>query len=766
MIGSVTAEHSMMTALLSKWMRRLTWSRLRRLTPVRKVISTGAGVICLILIVTGSVAVRRYHAELADAARELRTLDLLLATDTGRSLQSVSLLLEAVAEQLPRTGPEASASLAQQEGSETMHQLLRVRAAGLPQLDAVSIVAADGRLVNFSRTWPVPNIRLDDRDYFRFLRDHPVETPYLTELVINRGSGTPTIYIAKRLSGRDGSFQGLLLGAIELSYFERLYASLNLEPGNSIALWRDNAELLSSYPNVGAGQRAAPDDVRSPDAMEFGVPGVSEKTWGFGGRMAPLSLVASQAVDGFPLRMNIGRSEVVILKDWRREVFAISSFVLVAIVCILAMMWALVRRFRAYEAVAAAAGERERAILARQEVEEALRQAQKMEAIGQLTGGVAHDFNNLLTVIGSSVELLRRGNLSEERSSRYVEAIADASQRAAKLTGQLLAFARRQALKPETFDVAANVAGVGQMIDRLTGSRIEVITDLPGNPCHVHADTNQFDTAIVNLAVNARDAMPDGGRLSIAVRRVSDLPATATSPRRPGTFVSVAVSDTGLGIAPELCDRVFEPFFTTKGVGQGTGLGLSQVIGFARQSGGDVSLTSTLGGGSTFTLYLPLVAAETPLSRPKMDFAIVANGSGARILVVDDDAQVARLTAQLMRELKYFSVTVGSAGEALDLLEQDSGGFDLVFSDVVMPGMDGIALARRMGELYPELPILLATGYSADLAENGTSEFPLLRKPFGIEDLARALHEALDRHFPADPGCAKTLDVATGMQLG
>ncbi len=241
------------------------------------------------------------------------------------------------------------------------------------------------------------------------------------------------------------------------------------------------------------------------------------------------------------------------------------------------------------------------------EAEEALKHGQRLEALGQLTGGVAHDFNNLLTVIRSSVDLLRRPDLPEERRMRYVDAISDTVTRATKLTAQLLAFARRQALKPEVFDVGGSIRSIKDIVSTLVGSRIEILQQVPDEPCFINADVSQFETAMINMAVNARDAMQGEGRIAIVVRTVPELPEQAAGAECPNGYVAISVEDTGAGIAPEQLQRIFEPFFTTKEVGQGTGLGLSQVFGFAKQSGGEVIVASEVAKGSIFTLYLPRV---------------------------------------------------------------------------------------------------------------------------------------------------------------
>nr|WP_210168676.1 PAS domain-containing protein [Methylobacterium sp. Leaf108] len=377
--------------------------------------------------------------------------------------------------------------------------------------------------------------------------------------------------------------------------------------------------------------------------------------------------------------------------------------------------------------------------------EDALRQAQKMEAVGQLTGGVAHDFNNLLTVIKSSTDLLKRPDLPEERRQRYVGAISDTVARAAKLTGQLLAFARRQALKPEVFDVGRSVTGVADMVGTLTGARIRIVTRLAETACYIDADPSQFDTAIVNMAVNARDAMEGEGVLTIAVAATSQVPAMRSHPARSGNFVAVSIADTGAGIAPEDIERIFEPFFTTKGVGQGTGLGLSQVFGFAKQSGGEIEVRSTPGLGTTFTLYLPQVPPGGIAQTTAPDDQPSSDGHGMRILVVEDNMDVGTFATQTLAELGYATVWATNADEALAELSGNATRFDVVFTDVVMPGMNGIELAHEIRRLHGDLPILLASGYSHVLARNGTDGFELLHKPYSVEQLSRTLRKVAAR---------------------
>ncbi len=383
-------------------------------------------------------------------------------------------------------------------------------------------------------------------------------------------------------------------------------------------------------------------------------------------------------------------------------------------------------------------------ITERRRGEEALRQSQKMEAIGQLTGGVAHDFNNLLTIIRSATDFLRRRELPEERRRRYVDAISDTVERASKLTAQLLAFARRQPLKPQIFNVGSQVEGVAQLVRPLVGGRIDIAVEIDDADCFTVADIAQFETAMINLAINARDAMDGEGRLVIGVHKVSGIPSLRAQSARGGDYVAISVTDTGSGIAPEHLDSIFEPFFTTKEVGKGTGLGLSQAFGFAKQSEGDVAVTSTQGKGATFTIYLP--QAQSPVAESQaaaLTSETATTGRGYRVLVVEDNDDVGQFSTELLEDLGYVVRRVANANAALAILGENEFAVDLVFSDVIMPGMNGVELAGIIRERYPGLPVVLTSGYSNVLAENAHRGFELIQKPYSVESLSRILRKAI-----------------------
>jgi PAS domain S-box-containing protein len=372
--------------------------------------------------------------------------------------------------------------------------------------------------------------------------------------------------------------------------------------------------------------------------------------------------------------------------------------------------------------------------------EDALRQSQKLEAVGQLTGGVAHDFNNLLTIIRSSADFLRRPDLPAERRQRYVEAISDTANRAARLTGQLLAFARRQPLQPEVFVVGEKVQAISGLIRPLVGARISIEIAIECEGCAVEADPNQFETALINLAVNARDAMDGEGHLTFRTRLAHEVPPIRGHAGSRGEFVAVSVSDTGSGIKPDLLGRIFEPFFTTKEVGKGTGLGLSQVYGFAKQSGGELQVESEPGRGTTFTLFLPKAEARSVVSPTAPGAEVIAVEAGRRnVLLVEDNTQVGEFAQQLLEDLGYEPTWAPNAQAALRLLEEDAAHFDVVFSDVVMPGMNGVELGQEIRRRWPDLRVILTSGYSHVLANGGAQGFELLRKPYSVEGLSKVL---------------------------
>jgi PAS domain S-box-containing protein len=361
------------------------------------------------------------------------------------------------------------------------------------------------------------------------------------------------------------------------------------------------------------------------------------------------------------------------------------------------------------------------------ESQAALLQSQKLQAIGELTGGIAHDFNNLMTVISGSVELLqRRPDLDDEKRRRYLRQIADTADRATKLVGQLLAFGRRQALQPEVLDLNVRLDAFGEMMARTLGSLYTVKVDLAASLGRVEADPVGLETALMNAVMNARDAMANGGSITILTQNLVE---------GDKHYVSVAIADNGDGMSREVLDRVFEPFFTTKPVGKGTGLGLAQIYGFAEQSGGRVEIESEVGHGTTLRLVLPRTDKRPSDASKATDQARVP--AGLRVLLTEDSPHVREFARQLLSDLKCEVTEASNGQEALLALANSS--VDILFSDVVMPGMSGIELARSVQKRWPDLPILLTTGYSDEVLKGDAAGLEVLRKPYGPESLAAAI---------------------------
>jgi PAS domain S-box-containing protein len=383
-------------------------------------------------------------------------------------------------------------------------------------------------------------------------------------------------------------------------------------------------------------------------------------------------------------------------------------------------------------------------------LQEQLRHAQKMEAIGRLAGGVAHDFNNMLGVILGHAELAQKQLPADHALRRHVEQIQAAAERSAGLTRQLLAFSRKQTIAPRPLDLAAEVQRMGTLLRRVIGEHVELELRAADAACWpVRADPSQLDQVLANLAVNARDAMPGGGRLSVETANVSLDPSQALSfaEAAAGDYVRLAVSDTGHGMSPATLERAFEPFFTTKPEGQGTGLGLSTVYGIAQQNGGFVHLESAPGQGTTVAVYLPRLATGEVVESPPVEPAAAAAG-GETILLVEDETALRELGQELLEDLGYAVLSAASGPEALALAADAGRQIDLLLTDVVMPGMNGHELASRLREARPGLPVLYASGYTADaIAQHGVLEpgLDLIEKPFTAAALAARVRAALDR---------------------
>jgi len=386
-------------------------------------------------------------------------------------------------------------------------------------------------------------------------------------------------------------------------------------------------------------------------------------------------------------------------------------------------------------------------IQARSESDTALRQAQKMEAVGQLTGGIAHDFNNMLTSIIGALDIVSM-RVQDERTGKVVQAASESAARAAALTQRLLAFSRRQSLDPKPADVNALIQSMHMLLAQTLGESIHMKVDLDPSPPKALVDVNQLESALLNLCINARDAMPDGGRLTIATRRIDAMPMLreGTEPN-PHGYVVLEVTDSGVGMGPEVKEHVFEPFFTTKPIGQGTGLGLSMIYGFMQQSKGFVDVQSTPGSGTTISLYVPVAAPSSePVSSSRE--AQAAKGEGQSILVVEDDDQVRLLVSFLLEELGYQVTSAQDATGAMSHITSLND-VDLLITDVGLPGMNGRQLAELFREEHPATPVLFMTGYAESAAVRSRflgHNMSMIAKPFALDDFSRAVRDALASH--------------------
>jgi len=407
-----------------------------------------------------------------------------------------------------------------------------------------------------------------------------------------------------------------------------------------------------------------------------------------------------------------------------RSMWLLASATALSLLLVATFIWLLMREMR----------------LRRRE-EAGIETARRMEALGRMTGGIAHDFNNLLQILHGGAELLKRRRHDPERVNSLADGLLNAAMRGRTLTRQLLAFAGRSSHSPVAFDLRERAANLLTLLKRSTREDITTVISVPEVTWPIQADPDALEVALINLAVNARDAMPSGGKLTIAATNVSLHRGRDDEPGLEGDFVALTVQDTGAGIGEEHLSHIFEPFYTTKPPGQGTGLGLSQVYGFARQSGGAVTVATEVGVGSTFTLYLP--RASQPVVRVAASDESSPLAEQGRVLLVEDNPEVGQVTEAMLSSIGYSVTRANSGPEALHLLDRPHAEFDVILSDIVMEGgMSGLDLAPRILERRPGMPIVLMTGYSDALRRGSQLGLPVVSKPFRLAEVAAALSNA------------------------
>lgn len=611
-----------------------------------------------------------------------------------------------------------------------LHARLTAMAAALPQVQSIWVESAQGRPMLTNRYEPPPErLNVADRDFFVFHRDGG-RGLFVSAPSIGRVTNEPFFDTSRRRPDVDGRFNGIVHVSLRPEYFTRLYADLaQAELGLAVSLLRRDGLLLARWPPVEGS--VAPPARSDPDGelmrrVAAGEPrGVVDLRSPFDGQAR---VVAFRVLDGYPLLVAAGLGERELAAAWRREMASVAALLFPLSGALVAVAWVALQRAR-----------RERAALARvrREVEHRLRaeqallKAQKLQALGQITGSVAHDFNNLLAVINNCAHVILRRAPGADATPQ-ARAIERAVRTGAHLTRQLLALSRRQALQPVELDLAASLPRTAELLRTSVSGRVQVEMSVQPGLDAVHVDPADLELALLNLVLNARDAMPEGGSVRVSAANVSDDDGTP--------WVEIAVEDTGCGIAPDVIDRVFEPFFSTKPETNGTGLGLSQVRAACEQAGGRVAIESRPGQGTTVRMRLPGYRPRVS-GRPLRDELEPLHGL---LLLVEDEPDVAETTRALLETLGAQVEIVLSAAAAVQRLAELRRPLpDLVLTDVAMPGMTGLALARRLRAERPELPVVLMTGFTSEIGQATAEGYTVVAKPCEPAVLARALKEAL-----------------------
>jgi two-component system NtrC family sensor kinase len=611
--------------------------------------------------------------------------------------------------------------------------------------DAITIVQSvwiydkDGNALVSSRVHPTPAQNFADRDFY--LAHVTSDTGIYYGQVYNSAyNGQPYFTVSKRLD-HDGTFAGVVEVSVLPSNFFHFYSTLAYTEGLQYGLLRDDGLFLARYP---AAPTAATD--RLDEHTNFHRTIVQNREGGLYTTVSPIDGIERRfAVRRFgqtPLYLSAGIANATIRSGW---IAAVASHLVFGVPATLLLFFTLLtvlrRTQRLYEEIDR-----------RSVAEDSLRQSQKLEAIGHLTGGVAHDFNNLLTIIIGNLEVAQRqleswADGAQIKLARRIDNAMHGAQRAATLTKRLLAFSRQQPLSPTTLDVNRLLNGLSDFLRRALGEEISMEIVGGAGLWPVEADAAELESVILNLAVNARDAMPDGGKLTIEASNcyLDEAYCQRHTEIQPGQYVQIAVTDIGSGMTKDVMDRAFEPFFTTKPPGHGTGLGLSQVYGFVKQSGGHVKIYSEVGDGTTIKIYLRRFVGHS-IAQEEIRSEKDLGRSGECILVVEDDADVRAYVTETLGSLGYDVLEAGGGEHALRLMDEYKS-IGLLLTDVVMPGMNGRKLAEQARQRKPELKVLFMTGYSRNaIVHQGRLDpgVDLIQKPLTSEHLAATVRRVLD----------------------
>ena len=618
---------------------------------------------------------------------------------------------------------------------QTLHLQLGKLERSVKAIDAILVADKNGHTIVSSALFPIPSgLDVADRDYFLAQVERDAST-YVGAASRSRVRQETFFGISRRRPLRDGQFNGIIMISVTPKVFSEFYRQLGSDTTASFTLSKSNGAILARFP-VPAGDvtHFRPDSgfmLSVVDHPEGGFVTTSYSVDDVQRRFAYLKLGYAD------LYVSDGIQTDTIMLGWMRAMASHLIFGIPATLVLFTLVLLAMRRTRALYA------EAERRDLA----EQALRQSQKMEAVGQLTGGVAHDFNNLLTIIIGNLGIAKRG-VVEARAERALNNALVGAERAAQLTQRLLAFSRRQPLNPRVLDINKLIVAISDLLTRTLGENIQLETISGAGLWRVEVDASEMESTLLNLALNARDAMPDGGKLTIETGNayLDEEYCRKHEGIAPGQYILIAVSDSGAGMSAETIDRAFEPFFTTKEAGKGTGLGLSQVYGFMKQSGGHVKIYSEPGEGTTIKLYLPRRDGDEAAATADDDLN-AERGGGETILIVEDDDGVRQYASEILRDLNYQVIEAKDSATALRLLDADKK-FDLLLTDVVLPGKNGRELASEVERRRPGTKIIFMTGYSRNaIVHQGRLDpgIELIPKPLTERVLARKIRQLLNR---------------------
>ena len=669
------------------------------------------------------------HAEATDAARgRLARLTQIAEEQALRIVETNEVISRALT---TRIGARSNAEV--RESSAVLHAVLKAWTADMRQLQSVWVWSEDGRALA-TNLMPVPPATLDisDREYFAWARSTESTGWFVSAPLRSRTTGELFVDFCKRRSGADGQFLGAISVSLFPAYFEAFFRDqVASEPGLAMSLLRDDGTLIARFPSrSGDDARVLPGSsplraliAQRPRAGEMrGISPVDGQD----------RYVAYRRIGDLPLYAVTSGSRSAMLAPWRRGFAVLAGLTIPLSVWLSLLCWFSMKRVRREHAIALAHRQQYEQ---RMKAEEALRHAQKMEALGRLTGGVAHDFNNILMVVQTSAVLARQLEERGQPTGRALAPIERAVANGAQLTRQLLAIVRRQPLDVRTVDLQQVIVPLTQLMSSTLGRGVTVVPEVdPG--VQVTLDEAELELALINLCINAKDAMPAGGVVRIVARVVPPPAPGSASP----TWVRLSVSDPGEGIPPEQLHRVTEPFFTTKPLGQGTGLGLSQVQSFVEQAGGRLEIQSVPGRGTEVAMLLPctIAVASPPLPAPK-----ALQRLSARLLLVEDNPDVGTAVTAILENAGARVIWHTSADDALAAIASGAE-FDVVLSDVSLPGRhNGIDLARQLSSRVPPLPVVLMTGYTDQLQEAVAAGFRVISKPATPEALLDALTESL-----------------------